>query len=657
MHIMAKTKRMRLFKVISLVALLCCPILSNSCRDSAEPREDTLYASHKPYTRWWWFSSEIDTKDVRDQLVWLKEHGFGGVEIAWVYPMFLKDDTPHPDFLSPEWSAPVVYAKHVADSLGMGCDFTYGSLWPFSDVDLPEGDQTRTYFDSVEVARRPFTWDHPREARILNHLDKNAFRRYAEKMNNGLREAYKGSKSGLFVDSWEVETGYIWTPGFGDTFKAEHGYDIEPIMRDRTLMDKDNSDERYDFMCTLSGYAMREFYEPFAENAAREGAFSRSQCAGAPTDLLTAYTLIDIPESEAILYEPSFSRIAASAATLARKDAVTAETFTCTYGWTSLRYQGGRGRSPHQGEEKISDLKLICDAVFANGVNQIIWHGFPFNKVGHSDNWFYTTCEIGTDGRHSLDGPDLTRFNDYMTTVSGYMRRGINYSDLAVYIPLEDAWMGGEYPKEVTDKMAWALGEYELRYIRTPESMKGMQPLWVNGHFLSTARFTDGRLHCGDASFGALYVDVDYMAYSSLESILSLAKEGLPVVMARLPKEPGKVKHQDYDALLDELISCGSVASDASVIPGKALFEGENLPDFWCRQEGEDYYAFFANPLSSTISYPMEYDYASHDKGSRREITVNHHGKSETYTLDFRPSESILLHITKRGIERIDINL
>ena len=248
-----------------------------SCETPApkEATEASLYSNHKPYTRWWWFSSEIDKKDVRDQLIWLKDHEFGGVEIAWVYPMFLKTDTPHPDFLSTEWSEPVAYAKKVADSLGLGCDYTYGTLWPFSDVDLPEGDQTRTYFDSVEVARRPLTWDHPKEARILNHLDKEAFGRYAQKMDKGLAEAYKGSKSGIFVDSWEVETDYLWTPGFGEEFKKQHGYDIEPYMKERTLKDKSNEDVLYDYMKTMSGYVLDEFYIPFTENARANGGFSR----------------------------------------------------------------------------------------------------------------------------------------------------------------------------------------------------------------------------------------------------------------------------------------------------------------------------------------------------------------------------------------------
>ena len=644
-------KRLALIMTAALAAFASCEAPAPK-----EAAEASLYSNHKPYTRWWWFSSEIDKKDVRDQLIWLKDHEFGGVEIAWVYPMFLKTDTPHPDFLSPEWSEPVVYAKKVADSLGLGCDYTYGTLWPFSDVDLPEGDQTRTYSDSVEVARRPLTWDHPKEARILNHLDKEAFGRYAQKMDKGLGDAYKGSKSGIFVDSWEVETDYLWTPGFGEAFKNQHGYDIEPYMKDRTLKDKANADVLYDYMKTMSGYVLDEFYIPFAENAKANGGFSRAQCGGAPTDLLTAFTVVDIPETEAILYEPCFSKIAASAATLASKDAVTSETFTCMYGWTSLRYKNGYGQSPRQGKEQIADLKLVCDALFATGTNQIIWHGFAFNKVGRLDNWFYTTCQVSTREEDNLSGEELTKFNRYMTTVSDYMRSGRNYSDVAVYIPMEDAWMGGPYPKEVTDKMAWALGEYEMRYIVTPEFLKGRQPLWVNGHFLSSAEYSQEGLRCGDALFQSLYIDVEHMDYSSLKSILRLAGQGLPVCVAKRPVEPGKVKHADYDSLLEQLMALPTVSSEQAVIPGKPLVEGTDIPDFWCREDGGKMYLFFANPMTSTVSYPMEYANAFNDKGSLRKVTINHHGRSDIVDLKFNPIESVLIEATSKGVRQIPLD-
>ena len=96
----------------AILSVLAAMVVLSGCKPESCGE---LYSSGKPYTRWWWFSSEIDKNDVRDQLVWLKDHEFGGVEIAWIYPMFLKSDTPHPEFLSEEWSEPVVYAKKVAD--------------------------------------------------------------------------------------------------------------------------------------------------------------------------------------------------------------------------------------------------------------------------------------------------------------------------------------------------------------------------------------------------------------------------------------------------------------------------------------------------------------------------------------------------------------
>ena len=51
----------------------------------------------------------------------------------------------------------------------------------------------------------------------------------------------------------------------------------------------------------------------------------------------------------------------------------------------------------------------------------------------------------------------------------------------------------------------------------------------------------------------------------------------------------------------------------------------------------------------------MEYEYAYKDKGSTREITLNHHGRSEALTLEFRPMESLLYKITPKGASKIDL--
>ena len=90
---------------------------------------DSSRTPSKPYVRWWWFYDTIREADIKYQLDWLKENNFGGVEIAWVYPLSRYEKGPR--FLSDDWSSIVAYAKKYADSVGLGCDFTFGSILPF----------------------------------------------------------------------------------------------------------------------------------------------------------------------------------------------------------------------------------------------------------------------------------------------------------------------------------------------------------------------------------------------------------------------------------------------------------------------------------------------------------------------------------------------
>ena len=96
-------------------------------------------------------------------------------------------------------------------------------------------------------------------------------------------------------------------------------------------------------------------------------------------------------------------------------------------------------------------------------------------------------------------------------------------------------------------------------------------------------------------------------------------------------------------------------AFDASILPSRHLLEGEDLPDFWCRKIGDSYLVFIANPLSRSVSYPMEYGYAFTDKGSSMKVRVNHHSKSEETTLVSQPMQSLLLEIDRDGIHPMDL--
>jgi hypothetical protein len=596
-----------------------------------------LYQDSRPWTRWWWFASMITQEDIRDNLVWLQSNGFGGVEIAWVYPLNrMKKDTihytPRQQWLSPEWTQVIVFAKECADSLGLGCDFTFGSLWPFGDTEVPFTEATMNMIQPQWRQDIRASWDYPKKGYVIDHLNRNAFFHYADRTGNALKPALQGTLSGLFCDSWEVETKFLTTPVLEVKFRERYGYPLKKYADNLYSDNEPYPSVRYDYMKLLSDYVIEEFYKPFTWKCHELGAYSRAQCSGAPCDIISAYSVIDIPESEALLYEPGFSTIVASAAALAGRKVVTSETFTCLYGWPR----------EHQAEEQTADLKLLADALFANGVNHIIWHGKPFNPTGWDTVKFYASVHVGKSG--SL-APEIPAFNEYMEKVSFYMKKGKTLSEVAVYLPTEDRWIAGELPLE--KQFIWAWGAYEQRYTYLPEELKAWRPLWINGAFLQKAEYRKGRLNVGDLSFSALYIDVHYMDITALKRITELAEMGLPICLKQIPGEPGLKKSGDvYGALVEKLKSIETVVSSWDSIGNiPPLITGTNAFDYWCRESEYGLFFFLANPKSQHLTFPLEYGQSLNDHTMVYPITIHYHGKEIPLRLVFKPYQSLLIRI------------
>jgi len=662
---------------------------------------ELLYPDSRPWTRWWWFNVELRDEDIKSQLDWVKANGFGGVELAFIYP--LPGQKRGPDFLSPEWSSKVAFAKRYCESLGLGCDFTFGTLWPFGGTFVSETDASQR-FDGPLSQRLGRSWELPAEGRILNHLDRQAFRRYADTMGDALGLALNGAKSAWFCDSFEVETEGLWTTGFGQRFQERFGYDVLPFM---PKLDE-HPDVRYDYRKLIADYVLHEFYEPFTEFSHSHNSFTRAQCHGAPCDLLAAYAAADVQESEAILFDPEFSRIPASAAVLSGKPVVSAEAFTCLYGWVPYP-----GPGPHQGEEQVADIKLLADALFANGVNHVFWHGMPYQAQAQAQaqagqeqadsrqltangrSHPYSSLPLmgeGIEGRgaatadgRSIEaesrrpkavgsfhasvyvGPDsafaaeLPEFNAYMERVCGVMKLGRPYSDVAVYLPLEDQWMKGELPQE--QQKPSAKYHWEMHYLRPPSELQGRQPLWVSAPFLEQSRFEDGVLSVGDARFGLLYVDCEWLDMDGLVQVSQLAKAGLPVCLKRIPKRPGRAVDKraakEYQQTLEALTRLNNVSSDLGNLSQEPpLVSGHDAPDFWCRVVDDELLFFFGHPASRGLTYPLEYGRAAQAGQTGRDLRFNVGGSTPAFelSLKFGQCESLLLRVSRTGrVERLDL--
>ena len=233
-------------KILPIALILGLIYIFSACENKKESQkktineEDNFFKTSKPYTRWWWFADIIKKEDIASQLDFVKNNNFGGVEIAWVYPLSRKRYsttdtvyTPRYDWLSKEWSDIVTYTKKYCDSIGIGCDFTFGTGCPFGDSYVSLENSTQVYGNTNNDYKNTYSvsWEYPRKGYILNHLSKKAFDAYSKKTGGALAEAFKGSKSCIFCDSWEVETRKLWTDNFDKLFKEKYGYDIIPLWK------------------------------------------------------------------------------------------------------------------------------------------------------------------------------------------------------------------------------------------------------------------------------------------------------------------------------------------------------------------------------------------------------------------------------------------
>ncbi|NOT37114.1 MAG: hypothetical protein HOP11_07030 [Saprospiraceae bacterium] len=622
-----------------------------------KPRKTNIYySSSKPMVRWFWFATHIKEVDVRHQLDWIKKNNFGGVEIAWVYPLhrykdwYAKDynrhypiDTSAQKWLSEDWVDIVAYTKAYADKIGVSCDFTFGSAWPVAGLNIDKVHGTQIYGDTSFSQILTFSWAWPQNMRVINHLDSNAFKIFAEPYEIAMKSVLKGKKAVLFTDSWEIKLNSknkIWTPGFNSTFISEFGYDILPFMNQGL---DSFPDVRYDYMMHLDKYVTDGFYVPYVKKCKEMGVWSRVQCLGAPADIMTTYSYVDIPETEAMLNNPNYSKIVSSSACLASKPLVSCESFTCMYGFPATYLR----------KEQTADVKMAADALFANGVNHHIYVGMPFNPKGSDSIDFFAGPYFGPGGSLTEELPEL---NSYVEKVSGILQQGRTYTDVAVYIPYEDAVMKGPYPKE--KQRVWVWGEYEMRYIYYPKEVEAYHPIWINRHFLDQSRVINKKLHVGLSIFNLLYVDVRYLDLRALKSILQLAKEGLPVCFKEKPKQPGHVKSNEFNILLEQLIALPNVSTNFNkLISHSALVQGDNIPDYWCRVKKDGtMFLFLAQLPSKDLQYPVFSGQSLAKESQTIDLVICANGKTQKLNVVFKPYQSVMLEITPKGrIKNVDI--
>jgi len=122
-----------------LVLLLTVPTCTNDKIQSPQPGWPRITGTTKPWTRWWWMGSSVDSSDMKAAMEAYSRAGLGGLEVTAIYGVhgyenrFIK-------FLSPEWMKNFDYTLEEGKRLDLGIDLDMASGWPFGGLWVTPGD-------------------------------------------------------------------------------------------------------------------------------------------------------------------------------------------------------------------------------------------------------------------------------------------------------------------------------------------------------------------------------------------------------------------------------------------------------------------------------------------------------------------------------------
>ena len=493
----------------------------------------------------------------------MKEQGLAGVEIQSLYDALPAVPGHKPvAYASPEWADRVAACIEEAAKLGLKVDLTPGSGWPYAgpwidnaragqnldsqtvpldgpgerqaifqprgpvvavtlrrdgsveaaqvvtnelpsngqlSVSVPEGKWLLTCFwaklGGVGQHKRADLRD---KGPVLDHLSASAMDFHldhcVQPVLDRVGKLAGTTFEGLFMDSWELGRP-TWTTDFLQQFRARRGYDLTPYLHLLNGPDEGIAVQvKWDYEQTIRDLIVENCYGELTRWCHQHGLQSRAQAHGSPTDWEDSYGMADIPEFEMDFKSSDDAAIGADMARAAAHvyghPVVSCESFT----WLTEHWR-----------VSMKDLREAADEIFANGANQLVFHGYNYSppEAGFPGWNFYASCEID---HNNTFWPYFRVLADTMSRNSLLLRSGRPVADICVYgAPGLPGWLSDR----VTDRTIDLAGHYRCR---------------------------------------VLILDASVMPLETLEKVRALVEKGLVVVALRRPAEVPTFKDHDAQA-------------------------------------------------------------------------------------------------------------
>ena len=596
---------------LALTAVVLSGASANASPDDGIAGLRAAFTSPDPASRimvrWWWFGPAVTDEELGRELAAMQQAGIGGVEVQPVYPVSLDDQRMGirtEPYLSDAFLAHLRFAAVTAHALGMRFDLTLGSGWPYGGPSVAIGDAA----GKLRIERVPVTPGQSRipvpaigagesvfaaffapppgaalessaqspllrpadgaievtatpEARelvvfiasrtgmmvkraavgaegfVVNHYDRDAVSHYLSSVGERLWQAFDAdtAPTAVFCDSLEVY-GSDWTPRLLEEFKRRRGYDLWPMLEAlQTPDDGEAADIRHDWAETLTELLEDQFIDPLQAWATAHGTKLRAQIYGTPPASTSSATRVDLPEGEGWDWRTvRGSRWAASASHVAGRQITSAET------WTWLHSPAYRATP--------LDIQAEANLQFLQGVNQLVGHGWPYSPPqADTPGRFYAAAALGD---RNPWWPAMSDVTAALQRTSAVLRQGRPVTDVALYLPLDDAWAAmGPGRVQLNDELQRRVGAAVLPAILNA----GFNVDFIDRRTLAAHGTSDGdHLAVGAARYRAVILpDVERIDRATLAALDAFARGGGAVVaVGRAPgRAPGYETRGDADAI------------------------------------------------------------------------------------------------------------
>ena len=433
----------------------------------------------RPMLRWWWFGPSVERAELERELVAMAAAGFGGVEVAFVYPLAPVEA----EFGSDEFCGHLRFAAERANELGLRFDLTLGSGWSFGGPHIspdlaarrlhwerreigppalavpvvapwPGDELVAAYLGAGSVQEPPDDWTEldivdgqlrvpegqaPRqvllaysrltgqqvkraavgaEGPVLDHYSAAAAREHLRQVADRLIAAVPPELLGsVFCDSLEVY-GADWTRDLPREFEQRRGYRLLPRLHQLVSEGAAAQELRRDFYRTLTELFEENLVAVFQRWAAGHRVPFRIQGYGTPPATVSSYRFADRYEGEGWGWqEITQTRWASSAAHLYGLDVVSSEVWT----WV------------HSPSFRATPLDLLGEAHehFLAGVNQLVGHGWPYSPADAPGlGWFFYAAGA-LDDRNPW-WPAMPQLTGYLHRLSWLLRQGEPVADVKI---------------------------------------------------------------------------------------------------------------------------------------------------------------------------------------------------------------------------------